>query len=325
MTTQHFLDSIKQIFPLVGDTQILKDIDKAQKLFANETGLLTAVGQLTSISTSVGWNLPSDFVELYGVDPVRFYDSSGNPKYLGDYNYAYEIQFGKFYIYSLTETEITGLSTGIDTAYIHYRKKPTTIATENTALEIEEEFRDSIEHYVLKNYFAKFPVDTIAQGQVIKARDWNAVKYHDSQYEKLRIRAKRYANIKVQDMEAYVQNYEYAGKYQLPRRTKDATLGSTSMTQLTSLGTIYEKFALYHINTSDTGTIDEAIQVGFTTIAGSKSGVTFTITSTAEFGTDIFLESNDGNVSWVRNSSSLITVTLPGSFTDLSIQLYEYA
>jgi len=70
-TTQHFLDSIKQIFPSVSDTQILKDIDKAQKLFSNETGLLTAVGQLTSISTSVGWNLPDDFVELYGVDPME--------------------------------------------------------------------------------------------------------------------------------------------------------------------------------------------------------------------------------------------------------------
>jgi hypothetical protein len=325
MITQQYLDSIKQVFPEVKDTQILKDIDKAQKLFANETGLLTAVGQLSTPSSNVGWNLTDDFVEMYGVDPVRFYDSSGNPKYLGDYQYGYEIQFNKFYIYSLTETTITGLSTGIDSAYIHYRRLPTTISSENTALEIEEEFRDAIEHYILKNYFAKFPVDMIAQGQIIKARDWNAVRFHAGEYEKLRIRAKRYANIKIQDNESYVQNYEYAGKYQLPRRTKDSTLGSTSLTQLTSLGTIYSKFALYNINTGDSGVINETIQVGYTTIAGSKTGVTFTISSTAEFGADTFLECNDGNASWVRNSSSEIVVTLPSSFTSLSLQLYEYS
>lgn len=320
MTTQAYLDAIKQAFPSVSDTQILKDIDRAQKLFATEVGLTTATGQLANITTNFAWTLPAGFRKL--ID-VRLYDSSGNPIYWGD-EYAqisYEIQLGKFYLKSLTSTPITATPSGIGRIILVYETLPTTILTQDTALEIEEEFRDAIEHDVLRKYYAKYP--TLMGEGGVQLKDWNAVSYHTKEYEKLRYQAKRYKNSKETTL-GDTQNYQFAGRQRLPLRSYDSAYSSTTIGTITALNTIYEKFALYNINTSDTGTIDEAVQVGYTTIAGSKSGVTFTITSTTEFGNDTFIESNNWEVSWVQNSSSEIVVTLPASFTDLSIQLYEF-
>jgi len=165
MNTQQQIESIRQVFPNVPRTQIRLDLDTAQKLVATETGCLTTRASLSSISTNFAWALPSGFTEL---TDLVFYDSSSNPKYLGDYNYRYEIELGKLFIYSLTDTPITGLSTEISTAYMHYRKLPATISVEGTAMEVTEQFRDAIESYLLGKYFAKFPVDAIANGQVVK-------------------------------------------------------------------------------------------------------------------------------------------------------------
>src|SRR3972149_7061709 len=139
MTTQAIIENVLSIFPNVKEQQVIKDLSDLQKMFANDTGLLTALGQLSSISTNVGWILPSDFLGFQGQDPLRLYDVDGNPVYLGDHNYAYETQFNKFYIYSLTSTPITGITTA-DTAYLHYKKKPTTITARGNTLEIDEEF-----------------------------------------------------------------------------------------------------------------------------------------------------------------------------------------
>ena len=324
MTTQQILESVNTVFPEVGESQILIDLDDKQKEFANSTGELVAAGELSDLSTSVGWTLPSNFNGLYGEEPLRLYDSDGYPLYLGDYNYAYETQFDVFYIYSLTSTPLTGLSTGIDSAYIFYKRKPTTLIAATTALEIEEDFTKGLEHGLLADYFGKYPVDMYIGGQPAKMRDLNSAKWHQMRYEDYRIRAKRYANSKRSDSIPFVQNYQHAGRHQLPRRTKDATLGTTTITQLTSLGQIYDKFVLYDINTDDSGTITATLSTGYSTIAASKTGATLTITSTAEFGNDTFIVCNNGEASWEQSSSSLITVTLPDSFGDLSIEIYEY-
>lgn len=322
MTTQHYLDSIKSVFPQIPDTAILKDIDKAQKLFATEVGMTTALGQLSNISTNFAWSLPTGFRRLI---EVRMYDTSGHPLYFGDSGLAinYEIQLGKLYFYSLNSTPLSVMPSSISSIYIIYECLPTTILTQDTALEVEEEFRDAIEHWILKDYYSKYPVDTTAQGQVIKARDWNAVKYHQGEYERIKIKAKRYANSKESTLGDFV-NYQHAGKQRLPLRHYDSAYSSITIGTITALGTIYSDFALYNINTNDSGVIAEAVQVGFTTIAASKTGATLTITSTAEFSNNVFIECNNWETSWVQNSSSLITVTLPASFTDLSIQVYEF-
>ena len=322
MTTQHYLESIKSVFPLVPDTAILKDIDKAQKLFATETGATTALGQLSDISTNFAWTLPARFRRLI---EVRMYNTNGQPLYFGDAGLAinYEIQLGKLYFYSLNSTPLTTMPSSISSIYIIYESLPTTILTQDTALEIEEEFRDAIEHWVLKDYYSKYPVDMMAQGQVIKSRDWNAVRYHQGEYERIKIKAKRYINSKETTLGDFI-NYQHAGKQRLPLRSYDSSYSSITIGGITALGTIYSDFVLYNVNTTDSGTITETIQVGFDTISASKTGATLTLTSTAEFTNDIFIESNNWETSWVVDNTSQVTITLPVSFTDLSIQIYKF-
>lgn len=320
MTTQHYLDSIKQVFSNVSDTQILKDIDKSQKLFATETGMTTALGQLSNISTNFAWTLPTGFRKLLD---VKMYDASGNPIYFGssEAQITYEIQLGKFYVKSITSTPITAVPSGISSMYLLYETLPTTILTQDTALEIDEEFRDAIEHDVLRKYFAKYPTITGEGG--IQMRDFNAVRYHDQCYRELRVKAKRYVNSKEKTL-GDTQNYQFAGRQRLPLRSYDSSYSSTTIGSITALGTIYSDFALYNVNTLDSGVIAEAVQVGFATISASKTGSTLTLTSTAEFSGDVFIESNNWETSWVTNNTSQITVTLPASFTDLSIQIYKF-
>lgn len=319
MTTQHYLDSIKSVFPNVADTQILKDIDKAQKLFATETGMTTASGSLANVSTNFAWTLPTGFRRLLD---VKMYDANGHPIYFGseDAQISYEIALGKFYFKSLTSTPISATPSGVSSVYLIYETLPTTILTQDTALEIEEEFRDAIEHWILKNYFAKYPM--IGEGGA-QMRDYNAVRYHQGEYERIKLKAKRYVNSKEKTL-GDVQNYQDAGRTRLPERHYDSSYSSTTIGTITALGTIYEKFALYNINTADSGAITAATKVGYATVVATKTGATLALTSTADFGTDMFIESNNWEVSWVYNSSSSVTVTLPSSFTDLTIQMYEY-
>lgn len=321
MTTQYYIEEIKGLFPDIGEQKILGDLDAAQKLFATETGLLTAQGELSSISSNFAYSLPTGFRKLL---EVKMYDSNGEPIYFGssDANITYEIQLDKFFIKSLDSTPISAFPSGINKAYLIYETLPTTLVSRSTALEIEEEFRDALKHYVLKNYFSQYPVDTLAQGQVIKTRDWNAVRYHQGEYEKLRIKAKKYKNSKETTL-GDTWNYQDAGRVRLPLRNNDTSYSSTTITHVSALGEIYEKFALFNVNTSDSGTLTPVLKVGYATMTATKTGSTIALASTADFGVDTYIVSNNADVTYVYNSSSSITITLP-SFTDLSIQIFEY-
>ena len=182
-TTQNLVESIKQVFPSIKEAQIVADLNTAQLKFASETGLLETRGQLSSISTNVAWILPSDFDRQ---TDVVLCDSDGKPKYLGDYNYASQIEFGKFYIYSLNSTPLTaGLNAAIDSAYVHYKKTPVALTSRSIALEIDTQFRDAIESDVLSKYFSKYPTAMQARGETIIARDLSSASWHERKYEKL--------------------------------------------------------------------------------------------------------------------------------------------
>ena len=316
MTTLQQIESIQQVFPNVSRNQIRLDLDTAQKLIATETGCLTTRASLSSISTNFAWSLPTGFTEL---TDLVFYDSDNNPKYLGDYNYRYEIELDKLFIYSLTSTPITGLSTEISSAYIHYRELPATISTESTAMEVTEQFRDAIESYILGKYFAKFPIDFVSGGQVVKALNLQAAQLHKSEYEKLKIKLKKYIN-SMTTSDGIAQNYQHAGLYALPRRPNDSDSGST--VSVVALTDIYEKYAYY--KTSVTGTIASTIEIGYTTIACVITGDTMVLTSTSEFPVGTQLLPSNWDCSWVKDSESQYTVTLPSGWATqgISIEIY---
>ena len=316
MNTQQIVESIRQVFPALPRNQIRLDVDNAQKLLASETGSITARSSLSSIATNFAWALPTGFTEL--VDLV-FYDSDDEPKYIGDYNYKYEIELGKLFIYSLTSTPITGLSTEISSAYIHYKVLPATLTTESTAMEIAEQFRDAVESYVLGKYFSKFPIDFVSGGQVVKALNLQAAQLHKSEYEKLRIKLKKYFNSQTTSS-GIARNYEHAGAYALPRRPNDETSGSTI--SVAALRDIYEKYAYF--KTSAEGTITPSIEIGYTTISCLIDTNTLTLTSTAEFGVGTQILPSNWDCSWVKDSTSQYTITLPSGWATQGISLEVY-
>lgn len=315
MNTLQQIESIQQVFPNVSRNQIRLDLDTAQKIFATETKELKTRASLSSISTNFAWALPTGFLSL---DDITFYDSNNNPKYLEDFNYKYEIELGKLFIYSLTSTPITGLDSGISSAYIHYKELPETLSTESTFMEVAEQFRDAIESYVLSKYFGKFPIEFVSGGQVVKAINLQLAQWHESRYEKLRIKIKKYLGSQIKTS-GEAQFYQHAGAQILPRRPNDSTSGST--VSIAGLSDLYTKYAYFKATGS--GDVAPTIEIGYTTISCTISGDTVTISSTGEFDEETIILPNNWDATWVRNSASQITMTLPTGWTTIAFEIYE--
>lgn len=327
MTTQSIVENIKTVFPDLEEPRIIKDLSDLQKSFANETGLLTERASLSSPSSNIAWALPSDYVELYGEDPVRLYDSNNQPLYLsGDsYNYGYEIQFGRLYIYSLSSSPIAGLSSDISAAYVHYRKSSTTITSRTDKLEIDDQFTKALEHGLLSDYFSKIPTPMLTRnGDVANVRDLQSASWHLTRYTDYKIKAKIYAKKREYDRQGDAQIYQDAGKYQLVRRGNDLSQGSvTPPSVVPGLGEIYTKYVLYYFTFAGAGVITPHIAAfGFTPVA-TKTGNAVVITSVAEFGTGINVISNDGGVSWTKDGASQLTLELPDIYTTIAIEIWE--
>lgn len=313
MNTQQLVDSIRQIFPDVSRTQIRLDLDTAQKLLADETETIIKIASLSAPSTNVAWSLPSNFA---GFVDLNFYDANGEPLYAGTLNYKWEIVADKFYIYSTTSTPITGLA--VTYAYLTYKSLPATLSTEATSLEMTGHYRDAIESYVLGKYFAKFPINAIANGQVVKVLNLQAAQLHKAEYDRMRIKIKRLFNSRVKTDNEYM-NYPHAGKYQLPKRVKDVTTGSVVL--IGALSEIYTDYAYFLITT--TGTITPSIQVGFATISCSVVGDTITLTSTGEFTAGFIINLSNEDTTYSVDSTSQITFTLPSGWTEGSFEIYK--
>lgn len=315
MNTSQIIESIRQVFPNLSRNQIRLDLDTAQKLLASEAGDLKTRGSLSSISTNFAWALPARFI---AVDDLVFYDSSGNPKYPSDFNYKYEIELGKLFIYSTESTPITGLDSSIATAYLHYRQLPNTLSTDTTSMEVEEQFRDAIESYLLGKYFAKFPIDVVNNGQVFKALNLQAAQLHKNEYEKLRLKLKKFIGSQAKSS-GEAQYYQHAGAQVLPRRPNDDVSGTTIA--IAALTDLYTDYAYYLI--TSTGAKTPTIQVGYSTIACVVAGDTITLTSSGEFEAGRIINFSNQDCTYTVDSTSQITITLPSGWTEGSFEIYQ--
>jgi len=327
MTVQSIVENIKTIFPDLEEQRIIKDLSDLQKSFANETRLLTERATLSSPSSNVAWLLPTNFVELYGEDPIRFYNLSNEPVYLsGDgYNYGYEIQFGRLYIYSLDSVITTGLSSGIAAAYIHYHKSTATLTARADKLEIEDQFTKALEHGLLSDYFSKIPTPMLTRsGDVANVRDLQSASWHLTRYTDYKIKAKIHAKKREYDKQTDARIYQDAGKYQLPRRINDLSQGSvTPPSVIPGLSEVYTKYVLYHFTFAGSGVITPHITAfGFTPIA-TKTTNMVVVTSVGEFGVGINVVSNDGSTSWTFDGASQLTIELPDVYSTIVIEIWE--
>jgi hypothetical protein len=318
MNTLQYVEAIQQIFPNVSRNQIRLDLDTAQKILVSEVGSQKARGSLTNPSTNFAWSLPPGFI---GLDDVVFYDTNSNPLYLGSFNYKYEIELGKFFIYSATSVPITGLDSSIAYAYIHYRELPDILSTESNAMEVVEQFRDAIESYVLGKYFSKFPIDTIARDQVVKILNLQAAQFHKNEYEKLKIKLKKYLGSQIKTS-GEGQFYQDAGAWQLPKRPNDSTSGTT--VPIAALSDIYAKYAYFSMTTADDGeTLSPTLQTAYATISAELSGDTLTLISSGDFNETSIINMNNDDATYVRDSASSITITLPSGWTTFAFEIYE--
>ena len=216
MTIQRSVEEIRQAFPEVGITQIINDLDKAQKDFVLETNLLTTLVALTSISTTVKFTLPTDYNRLI---ELLAYDSTGLPVYLDTLNLAYKVDDTYLYVYSTTpDTIITGMPSTISTLKLNYYNKPNALIAITSTFGVNDEFKGAVEAMVYEKYYSRFKVEVQTRsGDIIKVRDFTATKYWQGKVQEYRIRAKRYVNSK-DTRPIEVINYGQAGNYNLQKR-----------------------------------------------------------------------------------------------------------
>ncbi len=312
MTIQRSVEEIRQIFPNVLETQVIDDLDKAQKDFCEQTKYLERTDSLASPSSNFAWTLPSDYS---GFIDLLLYDVDGNPLEPADYDIDYEIQNGVIYFKSTTETPITSLDSAIDSVYLVLNYRPATLSSRGSSYSVNDDHIPGVEALVFQKYYAKYPVDTVVRGEVVKIRDFNAVNYWKSEARDFRIKAKQYVNTRENLKFDSVINYGMGGKFVMPKRAKTATLSSISTP--TFLAKLYSKY-LELTSVAGVITVSDYSFGWSTTPTASLSSNTLTITSAdSEISDTMNPSSNnqDYNVtSWASNQVVLTFGDASGTF-----------
>lgn len=178
MTLKNMVETVQQIFPNIGETQVVHEIDKAQKDFCRRTGILRKLFKLTDIDTKSSWELPEKVVEI---DEVLPFNDEGQPCYFSMYNISWLVEDGMLRFYSYDGTTLENLS-DFGNVYVRAVVIPDTISTVSDTLEIDEDFHEYLLNYVFERFYSSFPVEVLTQSGVVKTRDWQAVKYHAAKY-----------------------------------------------------------------------------------------------------------------------------------------------
>ena len=217
-TLTNIVEMIRQVFPDIGDTQIVIEADKAQKYFAQKTKVLTAEVALTSVSSNLTFSVPSDFLSLYRVD---FYDTNSDPIYMDDKNLGYDVEHEKITFFSTTSTPLDEIPTDIIYIHLQYYKSPTSLSTIASSLTVDEEFYDAVIARLFEQMYARFPVSMMDRsGNVVKAIDWTGVKYWGGQFEILAREAKKKRFDKSDFTSREAVMYTDPAKTHLAKRTK---------------------------------------------------------------------------------------------------------
>ncbi len=313
MTVKNCVENIRQIFPKVGETQVLKELDKAQKDFALETEILSKTSTLSNLSTTTAWILPSDCQAVYSIEA---FDSAGLPIDLNDKNLTYLIDQNTLTFIDTNGTVIGGLPTNIDSVYVSYYYKPTSITAISDAFTIPEIFHSAPEARIFEKFYSRFPTLSIQTQQgIIQSVDWSAVKFWDGEYQRLKIEAKKYKNIN-QDRISKTYSYDFMGYPNLINRTKPTTSG----TIIVPLSSIYSKYVRVVAISPSVTTV--GIPYGLGTITAAVVGGVIQISSSAEFTDTMFVVPNQ-NTNYALISASLIEVYPPVNWGTLAIEIYE--
>ena len=229
MLVQKIIEEVNQVFPKLGETQIMHDLNIAQKDFVLETDYLEDYASLANPNAGCSWVLPNDYRKL---KEVLIYDINGEPLYLEDYGIAYEIELGNIYFYSTQATSISTLPSAIAYLFIIYYREASDITNPANEFEINDEHLAGVYSKIYKEYFAKYPTDVVtATGSVISTINISVANYWRTIEIEFRIKAKKWINSKNDTSDGHVI-YQEAGKWQFPKRIKSLTptISGTNMT-----------------------------------------------------------------------------------------------
>lgn len=141
MTLKFMIETVRQIVPDLGRTQIVFDINQAMREFCLETGILSVQSTLsrttdyssTSIDGVETWTLPATLYHLLQVEEL-FRD-------------AYEVVDDKLKFHPMGKF--------VDTLTIRYTKLPVPITGDPESPEYPAEFHEALVNKVLSKYYRK--------------------------------------------------------------------------------------------------------------------------------------------------------------------------
>ena len=199
MTVRNLVEEIQLVFPQVGVTMILKELNNAQNKFAFESRVLRGSSQLTTITSTYNYTLPTDFYSLLRID---YFDSSR--KRLDFVDMIYKVEGGYITFNSRNTTSFTGFSSTVNNIIIRYVKKPTEITgftvtstlgvVSEATLDIPDLFTEGVQAKILERLYTLFPVPIATQNGVTQGINMQAVSHFNKVYRENVMQAKKYIN-----------------------------------------------------------------------------------------------------------------------------------
>ena len=199
MTVRNLVEEIQLVFPQVGVTMILKELNNAQNKFAFESRVLRGSSQLTTITSTYNYTLPTDFYSLLRID---YFDSSN--KKLDFVDMIYKVEGGYITFNSRNTTSFTGFSSTVNNIIIRYVKKPTEITgftvtstlgvVSEATLDIPDLFTEGVQAKILERLYTLFPVPIATQNGVTQGINMQVVSHFNKVYKENVMQAKKYIN-----------------------------------------------------------------------------------------------------------------------------------
>ena len=222
MTVQQMIESVKQIFPQVLETQIAIEIDSAQKEFCRKSRILRKVASLSSLTSQAQWSVPADFVHLYR---VMLYDSNGQVIDKTNAQLDWIVEAGILIIYSTSSSVISSIPTTVSTIYVRYSHLPGAIEDRADSFDVDDaDYLEGIYAYVMKSMYSKFPVPIgiSRDGTPMYGLHIQMIRYWEREGRSTELLAKKVLNM-ADSTEREAQYYGYAGRIVLPEEHKIST------------------------------------------------------------------------------------------------------
>lgn len=205
MTLLQLIEEIQQHFPDVGRKQIVKDLNKAYKLFCHTTRLPVKQGNLTIVSNTVEYDLMTEFTDLDFIKAILFKDSDD-----AVVDKTTELQFTilnkKIKFYDFYGTSITSISSDVAIITFIYVYVPEDLEEDSDEPVIGVEFHDALIYKVLEKYYLTFFTITKQSGDnsVMRVKDFNSAQAFAGKYKELEIEGKKTANSIIYPSSSYV-------------------------------------------------------------------------------------------------------------------------